>query len=143
MKRGLVGLHIAAGLESVAGCLLSIGAYQLIGQTMRMGSTRADDLLASSALALGGPAVLAAGLAGVLRVSARAACTMRRAALVAETWMVIAGVGMICVGERRGGDWASITVLGGMAFIAAGVLLLAITWVGSRFLRRVTADSSA
>ena len=49
--------------------------------------------------------------------------------------MILAGVGIYMVGRRRGGDWAGYTLLGGMAFVAAGALLLLLSLFGLRYLR--------
>lgn len=96
--------------------------------------------MAASALTLAGLAITAAGAAalhrrllyGVIRGA-------QIAAAVSEVWMILAGAAIYMVGRRRGGDWAGYTLLGGMAFVAAGMLLLLLTIFGLRYLRRLRA----
>jgi hypothetical protein len=152
MNRNLSGAYVLAMIELLLGGPMTFGAWQLGVQVYRHPNPRADDFLASSALAFVGVALLVAASStllhaflpfGIVRGAHIAAAT-------SEVWMVLAGVGIILVGRRHGGDWAGFTILAGAVFSAAGILLLLLSVFGIRYLRRLrekmasnrTADSS-
>ncbi len=139
MTKHLAGAYAIGAAELLAGVLLTWAAWTLWPLVYRQSSSRLDDWLAASALTLAGVAITAAGAATLLhsRLPYRVIRGAQIAAAVSEVWMILAGAGLCIVGRRRGGDWAGYTLLGGMAFVAAGILLLLLTLLGLRYLRRL------
>jgi hypothetical protein len=139
MQRHSLGVYIIATVEMLAGFLLTWGGIQMIRQIERVGHSRADDLLATSALMVAGVGILAAGVAALLIhvLGAGVIRIVHIAAIVAELWMVLAGAGMMWVGKRHGGDWAGVTILGGTVFVAIGGVLLLLSFFAFRYVERV------
>lgn len=137
MTKHLAGAYAIGAAELLAGVPLMWAAWTLWPMVYRQSSSRLDDWLAASAMSLGGVALTAAGAAALLHTHLpyRALRAAQIAAAASEVGMILAGAGIYMVGRRRGGDWAGITLLGGMAFVAVGVLLLLLTLFGLRYLR--------
>ena len=66
----------------------------------------------------------------------RVARAARIAALTTEVWMIVAGILEYAHTKRVGGDWAGVGYLAAAVFILAGGLMLLVSWLGLRYLRR-------
>ena len=139
MNRHLPAAYALGAVDLLLGSPLAVGAWQLTGIILRGRRTQLDDILAASALAFAGAAMIVAGVTTLLHRHLPYAVIriVRWAALASALWMILAGAGMILEGRARGGDWAGITILGGWISAAVGVLLFLLNYFGLRYLRRL------
>lgn len=145
MKRYLIGQYAAATLEIVAGFFLTWGGIDLVRHVSLEWTPDAEDLLVATAFGPPGVSILLAGITAMLarKIPIGIVRDTRIAALSSEVWMILAGIGIYVHTKRVGGDWAGIGYLAATVFIVSGGLLLLVSWLGLRFLRRGWHSQSA
>jgi hypothetical protein len=138
MKRPSIGLYIAAALELVAGTLLSWGGISIIRVMARGGRPRTDDLIGAMGLAPSGIGLLLAGIFTILAIYLPRGIvrSARIVALASEVWLMLAGAAMYAYTRHEGGDWAGVGYLAAIVLLVIGALLLFVSWLGLRSLRR-------
>ena len=143
MRRHFTGAYVFAGLELLLGVPLAFAATRYGSVLFRQPRANLDDYLALAAMALPGAAVTVSGVATLLhsRLSYTLLRRVRMVAVVSEAWMMLAGAGIWAVTHRRGGDWAGFGYLEASLFLGAGTLLLLLSLVGLRYLRRLRPEA--
>jgi hypothetical protein len=98
-----------------------------------------DDYLAFVAMALTGTTTVAVGVVTLLHfmLSYGVIRKAQIAAAASDVWMLSTGVAMWVIARHRGGDWAGLGILGAWLVIAVGTLLLVLSLIALRYMRRM------
>lgn len=145
MRRHFPGAYILAALELLTGvplALATIGYAPLLFRGLGL-PPNLDDYIALAGMALPGVGVTLAGAATMLhsRLGYTLLRRVRWVAIVSEVGMMLAGAGIWAVVHRRGGDWAGVGFLEAWLFLGVGTMLLLLSLLGLRYLRRLRAEA--
>ena len=146
MQRHFAGAYVLGVIELLMGIPLAYAGWRFFPEFFRppSPSTHLDDYLAFAAMAITGTATVVAAAVTLYhsRLSYGLLHRARLGAIFADVWILLTGAGMWVIARQRGGDWAGLGVLEAFLVIAIGTLLLVLSLITLRYIRRMAPRSN-